>query len=245
MTETPDLPRCDDGALPRSTTVLREDGAHRFNPVRFRYIEALERRAASKSGELRQALDRKLEEALAAYDADYAMARCAAADAITRLASHYPEALEELQRLHASGDFGRIRRLAETLEARNRTAHLADLVDYINRQASEHGDHHAPAELKALRHFRSTWTLLNVDRQISRSLAQAPENPGPLNSHLLVLRSLRTMQQISPAYLSRFIAQIDALLWLQQANFGDVPDEAKLARRESDKKRKVSRRKSS
>jgi hypothetical protein len=50
----------------------RERGADRLNPVRFHFIEALDRRAASHSGEARRILDDRLSKLLEAYANDYA-----------------------------------------------------------------------------------------------------------------------------------------------------------------------------
>jgi hypothetical protein len=110
---------------------------------------------------------------------------------------------------------------------------LADLLRHIDQQAST-ADSSAvaptalprvdpPAELRTLRMFRSTWSKLSVDQKLGESLAKAPENAGPLNSNLLVLRSLKLMHETSPAYLRRFMGYIDALLWLDQAALGASP----------------------
>jgi hypothetical protein len=93
-----------------------------------------------------------------------------------------------------------------------------------------------PVELRTLRHFRDTWTGLRVHRQMARSQEQAPENPGPLNSHLLVLRTLRRMQEIAPAYLEQFMAHAEALMWLDQARPRGLPATAKGGRPERDKR---------
>ncbi|MGF6773588.1 hypothetical protein P3T18_006102 [Paraburkholderia sp. GAS199] len=50
----------------------RASGADRLNPVRFHFMDALERRAAAHSGEARRLLDEKLAELLAAYALDVA-----------------------------------------------------------------------------------------------------------------------------------------------------------------------------
>jgi hypothetical protein len=73
-------------------------------------------------------------------------------------------------------------------------------------------------ELKSLRYFRSTWSRLSAEQQLAQALAQAPENAGPLNSHLLVLRALQLMQEVSPDYLQRFMSYADTLLWLEQVD---------------------------
>ena len=72
-------------------------------------------------------------------------------------------------------------------------------------------------------------------------LADEPENAGPLNSHLLVLRALRQMHQTSPAYLKRFMDYADTLLWLEQADGGAKPAPRNVVLGERDKKRKPTR----
>jgi hypothetical protein len=68
-----------------------------------------------------------------------------------------------------------------------------------------------------LRYFRSTWSRLRIDRQLTQSQAQVPENAGPLHSDRLVLRALQTLRELSPAYLNRYMAYVDTLMGLEQA----------------------------
>lgn len=58
----------------------RERGDHRFDPVRFRFIEVLAGRAQAHSGEARRVLDDKVLKLLAAYGEDLESARCADGD---------------------------------------------------------------------------------------------------------------------------------------------------------------------
>lgn len=82
----------------------------------------------------------------------------------------------------------------------------------------------APAPATAgpqdLTYFRSTWSRLRIDRQLTQSQAQVPENAGPLHSDRLVLRALQTLRELSPAYLNRYMAYVDTLMGLEQARAG-------------------------
>lgn len=213
----PPLPRPDAGADgdPR-LAALRARGTDRFDPVRFRFCEALARRAAVHGGEVRLLLDRKLAQALADLDARH-------------------------DRVRPGGG------PAPGFEPAARSGPLAELVRLIDGPAavpSAAGRGAAPpqpGELRALRDARSTWARLSVDRQLNRSLAKAPANPGPLNSHGLALRALQLMQSLSPAYLERFMAHVDALLWLDEASLGDAPAPHPGARRDGDRKPRPSR----
>jgi hypothetical protein len=72
-------------------------------------------------------------------------------------------------------------------------------------------------ELTSVRLFRESLVKLSSDKLVSRIIKEAPENPGPLNPQMLVIRSLSTMRDLSPDYLNRFVAYVDTLQWLEQA----------------------------
>ena len=95
---------------------------------------------------------------------------------------------------------------------------LALLLQYIAQVSAGPG-----AELKAVQQFGQRWALLRTTQQLSRSLAQAPDQAGPLNSHRLMLQTLQRLQALSPAYLQQFLAHAEALLWLEQAAGGGRP----------------------
>lgn len=198
----------------------RARGDHRFDPVRFRFIEALATRAAAHGGDARRILDDKVAKLLAAYGEDLERAGRAHGDTAD------PSARQEIQSHRGA---------------------LAELVDHIARQGLPDGDSPAPddaapglpasAELKTLRYFRSTWSRLSADRRLAQSLANVPGNAGPLNSQQLVHRSLTLMRELSPAYLEHFVSYVDALLWLDhRRNGGGALSGADAPRPESHRK---------
>lgn len=73
------------------------------------------------------------------------------------------------------------------------------------------------SDLRSVREFGEVWSRISAERQVAQALDRGPENAGPLNPHKLMLRSLSLMRGLSPDYLRRFLAQMDALLWLEQA----------------------------
>ena len=91
-----------------------------------------------------------------------------------------------------------------------RRSPLAALLDQLGSSATT-----PPGELQAVRRFSHTWARLRVDQQLARALARQPDNAGPLNSQRLMLQTLQRLRQLSPAYLQRFMAHADALLWLE------------------------------
>ncbi|KVE28912.1 hypothetical protein WS67_07210 [Burkholderia singularis] len=179
----------------------RECGADRLDPVRFRFIAALARRAANHSGEARRLLDEKLSEALSSYA--NAVERHAAsigggtARTSPSAAAHPP----------ARGELGR---LIDDIAARHTTPD-------DDRDPAHHALHprHAYPELEMLGAFRQIWSKLSTDRQLRQSLNQVPKNAGPLNSSSLVHRSLLSMRELSPGYLQQFLSYVDALAWVE------------------------------
>ena len=65
--------------------------------------------------------------------------------------------------------------------------------------------------------FRQQLGKISVQKQVTQAIAQAPQNAGPINSHMLVLRSLGLMRDLSPDYLNRFMGYVDTLLILEDS----------------------------
>lgn len=221
---------------------LRARGAERFDPVGFRFIEALARRAAVHRIDARHVLDRSLARAAAEYGERIDRAEREARNTLARGTARFPEAAEALRQHCDAGDFGGLRQRLARLEAQGGSGPLAELLAHIARYTPEGaagGTASEPrGELKSLRYFRSTWSRLSVDQQLSNAFAQAPENAGPLNSHFLVLQSLSLMRDISPEYLEQFLSYVDALLWLDHTDSGRNQVQKNAVRGERNKKRK-------
>ncbi len=79
------------------------------------------------------------------------------------------------------------------------------------------------AENPRIQQFRKQLNQISVQKQVKQAIAQAPVNAGPINSHMLVLRSLGWMRDISPDYLNRFMGHVDTLLCLEDADKGKAP----------------------
>lgn len=219
ITDEPGEASADAGALIAS---LRAAGADRFDPVRLHYIEALVKRASTHQGSVKRMLDARLTEALAAFKEGFEQAQREAGEIIERTVQQYPHAAKDLQRLFGAGDFKGVRKLVASLEADAPRMSLGALVRELDQHAPDHAGMRvevsaAPrSELKTIRNFRKTWAKLSVDNQVAQALKQAPKNAGPINSHMLMLRSLTMMRDISPDYLSRFMSYADTLLCLDQ-----------------------------
>lgn len=208
----------------QAITAMRDRGEHRVDPLRYGYIDALARRADRHAGDVRRRLDRELARALADYRERVAMSRSPGADVLSAPAPTPPPA-------PAPGPLGE---LVRRLDGRRSVA--PQQQHPLHRAANA-----AAPDLAALRDTLATWVRLSVDRQLSRSLQQAPANPGPLNTHGLVLRSLQLMQQISPDYLDRIVEQIETLSWLDAAATAAAPVPGQRIRRDGSQPRRRGR----
>ena len=70
-------------------------------------------------------------------------------------------------------------------------------------------------ELKSFKEYQTMFEKMSLDRLLARVMQEIPENAGPLNPERLVIRSFKTLQELSPDYLSRLISYYESLLTLQ------------------------------
>ena len=171
---------------------LRLLGAAQFEPVHFHFLAVLAQRTQAQQGPVKRILAAKLALALEAFKTRFEQAQTDAGQVIAKL---------------------------ESADARTS---LADLSRYLTRQPPAQGAGRLDeamgghTELKSVKYFRNTWSKLSADKQVTQALVQAPKNAGPINSHMLVLRSLALMREISPDYLNRFVSYVDTLLCLDR-----------------------------
>jgi hypothetical protein len=212
---------------------LRAAGADRLDPTAMHFLEALARRAASQAAAVRAVLETRMEQATVSLEARLQQARARANDLLSAELPHFSQAEETLQAHAHAGDVPGLKRALSDLRAQARSLALSDLTRQLEQEAARHaGVSGARPELKTLRNARTTWSRLSADKQVAQALAQAPKNAGPINSHMLMLRSLELMREISPDYLHRFISYADSLLRLEEC----APKQAEKADK-VDKKR--------
>jgi len=208
----------------------RAQGADRLDPVRFRYLEALGTRMDTAAPGVRRLLSERLERALAEHEHRLQQSQNNLSEQATRLQQAHPTQVRTLRATLQEGDAAGLRRLAILLETPATTA-LTKLNGHL-RAGEQAGDGNAmgtaqaPAtataqgtgEMRSLRRFRQVWTKVAAQDKVQRALQREPRNAGPLNSHMLVLRTIELMRDLSPDYLARFVTQLDTLLWLEQAS---------------------------
>ena len=228
---------------------LRQAGAAQWDPVRLYYLQVLLQRADAASGRVKALLDARLGNAVTAYQARFDRALNNARNAVISATSAHPQAAAEWQKRLDAGDCKGVTQSLAVLQQPTRRNPLGELRHYIAEQTADGFSPTAdlvnglgqPPELKTSRVFRNTWSKLSVDRQVAQALDQAPKNAGPINSHMLVLRSLTLMRDISPDYLNRFTSYVDTLLGLEQTEKGKSFSTPKAAAGDAAKKAKPRR----
>ena len=68
--------------------------------------------------------------------------------------------------------------------------------------------------LRAARKFERTRQRHAKRKAVAIALERRPENPGPLNPHMLAVKILSELQDVSPDYLERYVSFVDALVSL-------------------------------
>jgi len=195
--------------LPAGLAALRASGAAERDPLRFAYLVALTRRAATQPAAIRSWLDARISAAVAELAARPASpaSEPTAADSASPLAELLAyigqQAQDQAQRVALPG--------VPATAASGQRRPVEAKNPAVGRSAP------AP-ELKSVAYFRDEWSKLSTEQQLTQTLAQAPENAGPMNSQHLVLRSLERMRDIAPDYLQGFMSYIDTLIWLEHAD---------------------------
>lgn len=173
---------------------LQAAGAARLDAVGWHYIEVLSERARSQSGPAQALLNEKLKTSLIQFKQRWDDApKAAKASPPARVAS--PSALAAL-----------LSDMAQHAAAPSTTPSTLTVKTAAWR-----------AESPRVQQFKKQLGKISVQKQVKQAIALAPQNAGPINSHMLVLRSLGLMRDASPDYLNRFITYVDTLLCLEEA----------------------------
>lgn len=179
---------------------LRAQGLHLREPLRFSYLEALSRRIPAQPPQVQRILQQRLQQAIGACLSP-AVSPSAASASTDSAPQPSPSPLALLNR-----------------HIQERQSQSPVPHDDIDAAWGEAADPRAPQTLKSVRAFGSVWSKMATQQQVQQALQRGPDNAGPLNSHRLILRALSLMQDLSGAHLHRYLAQVDTLLWLDQAN---------------------------
>ncbi|AMO69652.1 hypothetical protein DOK_15214 [gamma proteobacterium BDW918] len=211
-------------ALIHKISELRTAGADQFDPVRFRYIEALALRAHGS----RQPLGQRLTEKSAASLADYLASRGAIrADSKAIKSRPGTATVASLAALRRALDASQTR---PTVGASDFEQQLQDQEGELlqgalfasslgNEAAAEPPSDNVDVAVKPLKSSQSLRVHQQrraAEKRVELAIAEGPESPGPLNPQMLAIKALSIMRDISPHYLNRYVAYLDTLFWVEQ-----------------------------
>jgi hypothetical protein len=157
---------------------LEANGAHRYDPVRFIFIQSMARRTLGKSGSLYKSLERKAMSALAEYQKNFDSARLEAEEIVNRVCSVFPEAEIKIRELFENNEFKKVHRLGEKLDRRHRQTDLSVLKDHVVRFSPDCGDNNnqpSPSSIDDLLRQQERDVLADV----VASVANTPEGGAP------------------------------------------------------------------
>jgi len=243
---SPATAACQSQALHSALAALRHSGGHRFDPVRFRYIEAMAERAPALAPPVGQAVVAAALTALHAYQKAFSSARHEAAAALKKSTINCDDVqqlfhdcrfrdmhrlLQRRRRARAqspmSSLFSALRHAEQGAGGSGQPASLADILRRDEQQLVEASRHSAGdtalrqsqnlALPSTVHHLRAALEKRSADKVVTGAIMDIPEDAGPLNPQKLIVQSLASMRDLSPQYLNRFVAYIDTLLWLEEA----------------------------
>ena len=194
--------------------------AQRGDPVRLHYVDVLSQRIATAPEAVRRVLETRLDTALTDLEQRLCQPQAPAREQAAHLSAaplvalnQYIRGLKQQDDGHASGP---------------------GLESGLGRGLT--GNTETRTEMASVHRFREAWSRIAAEDQVIEAVERGPANAGPLNSHMLVLRTLALLRKQSPDYLRRFLSHVETLQWLEQASQNLTPVKAKPARRSRAKK---------
>jgi hypothetical protein len=158
---------------------MKTDGVHRFDPVRFRFIEAMLRRAAQQQEPVSRLVAERAGAAMDDYREAFEQARSRAAELLARLCSTRPECAEEAGALFEAAQYRELERLARRELRRGRQAPLAALTERIINGPGDEDLPPGPTSMEELLRRQEEEILLSFsaddDQELPTPRATAPE----------------------------------------------------------------------
>jgi len=217
VTHPPDALQKD--ALHIKIAEMEATGAHRYDPVRFSYIQSMARRGFGKSGSAYTVIERKALAALAEYQKNLESSRMEAAQIVNHVCAVFPGAEINIRRLFKDNEFKKVLLLGRKLDRQQRETSLSALKNQIGRFASGFEEKNNPLSVDDL--------LRQQERDVVAAIGNLPEGEEPaqqaektelrslkhfketmvkLNSDRLVKRSIQDLPENAGPHNSQMLA---------------------------------------
>ena len=231
-------------ALIEKVVLLKQQDVNQQNSVRLCFIESLIHRSLEQREIVRERLLTKAQLALDAYEivvdeltAEAATEKTVIEKTTTEQVSKLPLvkpssvvlALSSLRKVLADDavventvtGFGGDGSIADAVEngdtATNFAEQLSQQEQVLLNNKAQKSTHSTPLpRLKAGVAYQQFQHQQRVDHFIDSAFNETPENPGPLNPEILAIKLLRQINDVSPAYISRYVGYFETLQWLEQ-----------------------------
>ena len=164
---------------------MKAEGVHRFDPVRFRFIEAMLCRAAEQEVPVARLVAERAGAAMEHYREAFEQARSRAAELLARLSSSRPECAEAAGELFEATQYRQLERLARRELRRGRRAPVTALTERILNGPDDADLPPGPTSLEELLRQQEEEILLSFPVDASQELA-TPRATAP---------ELRSVQQ--------------------------------------------------
>lgn len=225
--------------------LMIEQGDNLFDEVRFHYITSIYERASKHRQSVASMLKSKVQSLLTRYQQDLASVEEQSSVLGHRIKLSFPESANDVDQCERYYDVSALAKLEDRLIRTNREGMLTMLTQLLLQENNSNENKGEPSflellqsqeiealdkftstqrpidskrsELKSVRMFRESQERRSSDQLVKQAIKEGPDNPGPINPHMLAIRSLSSMQSLSPQYLKRFISYIDTVFWLEQA----------------------------
>lgn len=219
---------------------LRDQGAHRYDPVRFCYLETQTQRLQGQP-EGHHRYHERLAQAIEDFEEGFRSARSRAEALLEQTQTLSDSDQQALTSMLEEGELKSLMRRLEQLQRPSHSSLLAPLFQLLQRQTSEPAETiddspldelwqilaESPAlaatsqpqprrELKALGELRAVQARQSMEQLIDQAIARTPADAGPMNPHRMVTRAIKQMRTLSPEYLYHFVGYVDTLITLEK-----------------------------
>ena len=226
--------------------LMLERGDNNYDDSRFKYISSLYERALLHRNSVASPMLQKVKILLNRYIEDLIEVQESIQLVVRRLNLCFPDARKAFHDLEKTYNYSGLIKLEERLmressrsalqtltniliddansnDSQDPLSLIDQLQDQENEVVKELSDNLLKAkprsnELRSTRLFREAQEKHKSEKIVREAIKNGPDNPGPINPHMLVIRSLSTMQSLSPQYLKRFLSYIETVFWLEEAN---------------------------
>lgn len=144
--------------------------------------------------------------------------KCSTADQSVRLSTHFSALINDINQHQLRSASTQAGIAPDSCNKNSAKSSVTPSSTSISIPGVNSDDAITRDELQSFKQYQSLFEKMSLERLLTRVMQEIPENAGPLNPERLVIRSFKTLQDLSPEYLSYLISYYESLLSLQLLN---------------------------